>query len=285
MFCGNCGVQNPDGSKFCTACGKALSTEPPAFQQGEPLIDLFLPQLRDDKQCYEATKLVVELHSVPWKDAMRFVKQAPYLIRARTTSSGAEPLKKEFASKGITLAVQPHGSKNRMLEAIPVEYGWLFIAIAFGVVGGVLWMYPLSVIAKWVFTLASVASGAVVIYLKEKAKSGAPSMTSIALRFSALVAIAIVGIVWISSPSKPDRISALSMAQVFVREQLAPSPARFPLPSEHDVEDLGGGLFRVSSYVDSENVFGGKVRRRYTVRVRYLEGVWDQWQLEDIKIY
>ena len=27
MFCTNCGVQNEDGSKFCTACGAILEAE------------------------------------------------------------------------------------------------------------------------------------------------------------------------------------------------------------------------------------------------------------------
>lgn len=40
MFCGNCGKQNPDGAKFCTACGSALDSAPvyqaPPVQQPAP---------------------------------------------------------------------------------------------------------------------------------------------------------------------------------------------------------------------------------------------------------
>ncbi len=134
MFCSSCGTRSSDDDKFCMACGKALSIEspppPPTSHQEENLIDLFLPELSDDKQRYEAAKIVMGLHGVPWKVAGRFVRQAPYMIRARVTASTSEPIKREFASKGITLLTQPHGSKTYTpkMEA-PLVVGILIMGV------------------------------------------------------------------------------------------------------------------------------------------------------------
>jgi hypothetical protein len=81
----------------------------------------------------------------------------------------------------------------------------------------------------------------------------------------------------------PGRVSVYSMAQQFVEERLrAPSTADFPSGSEHEVGDLGGGKFRVISYVDAQNAFGAMIRSTWIVEMQYLGN--DRWRLTDIAI-
>jgi len=46
---------------------------------------------------------------------------------------------------------------------------------------------------------------------------------------------------------------------------------------------LGGGRYRVQSYVDAQNSFGAMIRTRYDCTVHWIGG--DRWKLEDLKTY
>jgi len=81
----------------------------------------------------------------------------------------------------------------------------------------------------------------------------------------------------------PDKISAFVMSQEFVKDRLkAPGTAKFPWYDESFVDDLGGGRFRVTAYVDAENSFGAKLRTHYTCVLSSSDG--DRWSLENIEV-
>lgn len=88
-------------------------------------------------------------------------------------------------------------------------------------------------------------------------------------------------------PPKPkpahDHVSAYTMCQQFVEDRLrAPSTADWPWVSTSDVtEHLGGGKYRVRTYVDSENAFGANVRTTIDCTVQHEEG--DRWTLERLE--
>ncbi len=77
----------------------------------------------------------------------------------------------------------------------------------------------------------------------------------------------------------PDEIELHIQAQEFVKQGLkAPSTAKFPtLP--YDTTTDGNGLYRVVSYVDSQNSFGATTRSDWSVTMR-LTG--DRWVLEQM---
>jgi hypothetical protein len=69
--------------------------------------------------------------------------------------------------------------------------------------------------------------------------------------------------------SEPGSDDAYRACQGFVRERLrAPATAVFP-PSSLEIVStaIGGGVFAVSSYVDSQNGFGAMVRSRFNCHV------------------
>ena len=85
----------------------------------------------------------------------------------------------------------------------------------------------------------------------------------------------------ISKPYVPDEIELHIQAQEFVKQGLkAPSTAKFPtLP--YDTSTDGNGLYRVVSYVDSQNSFGAMMRSDWSVTMR-LTG--KRWILEKLII-
>ena len=74
--------------------------------------------------------------------------------------------------------------------------------------------------------------------------------------------------------------------QVVTKRLKSPSSADFPAYDESFVRYLGKGRYRVSAYVDAQNIFGVKVRSGYTCVLRYKkgEGGEDIWTLESIEI-
>jgi hypothetical protein len=89
-----------------------------------------------------------------------------------------------------------------------------------------------------------------------------------------------------SNGAKPESshspLNAYVMCKQFLKDRLkAPSTADFPFESYEDVTtSMGGGQYRVSSYVDSENSFGAKIRTRYSCEVEWTGG--DNWRLLDL---
>ena len=70
------------------------------------------------------------------------------------------------------------------------------------------------------------------------------------------------------------------MCQEFVKRRLqAPATAEFPNPYRDGTMTvpLDSLTFRVTSYVDAENAFSAKLRRRFSCTVRKAEG--DNWEL------
>lgn len=72
----------------------------------------------------------------------------------------------------------------------------------------------------------------------------------------------------------PDEIELHIQAQEFVRQSLkAPSTAKFPtLP--YEARSLGDGMYRVVSYVDSQNSFGATLRSDWSVNMILVEKLW-----------
>ncbi len=78
-----------------------------------------------------------------------------------------------------------------------------------------------------------------------------------------------------------DDIGAHMMAEKFVKAQLkAPGTAKWPWSVHSDgvsVDHLEGGLYRVQSWVDSQNSFGAMLRTHYVAEVRTSDG--KSWKL------
>ncbi|MDC0358152.1 hypothetical protein OAO01_04990 [Oligoflexia bacterium] len=81
-----------------------------------------------------------------------------------------------------------------------------------------------------------------------------------------------------------DNIGAYVMAQDFVKENLkSPSTAKFPWgTSDSTIVNLGDCKYRVKSYVDAQNSFGGMIRNNYDVVVRYNGN--NRWGLVEVDI-
>jgi hypothetical protein len=85
------------------------------------------------------------------------------------------------------------------------------------------------------------------------------------------------------SSSSPSDIDAHVMARSFVRDRLvAPSTADFSSLADTKVTPLGGNRWSVSGWVDAQNAFGAKLRRRYSCTLRY-EGH-DNWRAESVSL-
>lgn len=138
-------------------------------------------------------------------------------------------------------------------------------------------------IAKWLLPVAFVVALTLVARRKLSVALGVVGKVvgvAIVFFFFTLIIRGCESVLTTSSRT-PDRIEALTMAQQFVRDALpTPSTAKFPWPSEHDVEDLGQGRWKVISYVDAENVFGARVRTHYAVVIQHTGN--GKWRLEDI---
>lgn len=85
---------------------------------------------------------------------------------------------------------------------------------------------------------------------------------------------------WESEHAKWD---AALMSQKFIEPRLkAPASAKFQDFSDAAVAHMGGGVYTVSSYVDSQNGFGAMLRTHYTCR---LQDKGDgKWHLVNLKI-
>lgn len=79
-----------------------------------------------------------------------------------------------------------------------------------------------------------------------------------------------------------DKLEALTFCQFAVKRNLkAPSSADFPWADLDTVTAEGSGRYSVSSYVDSQNSFGAKIRASYRCVLKFHDG---EWALESLKI-
>lgn len=118
-----------------------------------------------------------------------------------------------------------------------------------------------------------------------------PQSSGGAGRAIAAVLLALFAIIALSSmcssggkdeESRPSEAGAYVAAKGFVRDHLrAPSTAKFPCCYSDFTEDLGGGRYRIESYVDAENAFGAMIRDQYVVIVKWKGD--DVWTLETIR--
>jgi hypothetical protein len=78
-----------------------------------------------------------------------------------------------------------------------------------------------------------------------------------------------------SSSSQHSKIVAYNYAEDFIEERLkSPSTAKFPgtfQKNKHSTS-LGGGKYRISSWVDSKNVFGAMIRSRWSCKITFVDG-------------
>lgn len=78
-----------------------------------------------------------------------------------------------------------------------------------------------------------------------------------------------------------DVHGAWAYAQQFVEKRLkSPSTAKFPFGGARGVTPLGGGRYKVDSYVDAQNGFGATTRQHFHLVIKQLPG---QWQLESLR--
>lgn len=83
-----------------------------------------------------------------------------------------------------------------------------------------------------------------------------------------------------SPPGTGDKIEALTMCQQFVKGRLrSPASADFPWAHAGRVTALGGGQYRIRSYVDAQNAFGAEVRTDFVCTVQRSSG---RWQLVNL---
>ena len=70
-------------------------------------------------------------------------------------------------------------------------------------------------------------------------------------------------------PSKDDQISVWVEAEDIVKNNLkSPSTAKFPFSfSDGDITEIADNTFKVTSYVDSENSFGAKIRSNFSITI------------------
>lgn len=78
-----------------------------------------------------------------------------------------------------------------------------------------------------------------------------------------------------SQPRSDDPIAAYVACKEFVGNQLkAPTQAQWPTANEAQIASLGGGAWRVASYVDAPNSLGVMLRNDYTCEVMLTPGKW-----------
>lgn len=84
----------------------------------------------------------------------------------------------------------------------------------------------------------------------------------------------------------PDEQKAYVISQNFVETTLrSPSTAEFP--AFGSIMNLGGGRYKVTSYVDAQNGFGGMVRSIWSVTLKHTGGDWSyskNWELEELVV-
>jgi hypothetical protein len=85
--------------------------------------------------------------------------------------------------------------------------------------------------------------------------------------------------------AKPDRIAADVMCHDFVKDKLkSPGTAKFAGVTEYKYKTLHATKpykFRITSWVDSQNSFGGVVRNPYVCTVSTKDG--KNWHLDDLQ--
>lgn len=80
-----------------------------------------------------------------------------------------------------------------------------------------------------------------------------------------------------------DESGAWSAARSFVEGRLKnPASADFPWYDKDAIQFLGNATYRIKSYVDASNSFGGTIRTDYVCTVR-LEG--DTWTLQGLSMH
>ncbi len=100
--------------------------------------------------------------------------------------------------------------------------------------------------------------------------------------FSCIIFVLFIGKSCITFMSRTgsgiDKIEAHYAATQFVQKRLSsPSSAEFKSYSESDVTKLGDNEYLVHGYVDAENAFGAKIRKKYVAKVLYSGD--DTWSL------
>jgi hypothetical protein len=78
-----------------------------------------------------------------------------------------------------------------------------------------------------------------------------------------------------SSSSEHSKMIAYNYAEDFIEERLkSPSTAKFPgiFQKKMHSTSLGGGKYRISSWVDSQNGFGAKIRSRWSCKIIFVDG-------------
>ena len=79
---------------------------------------------------------------------------------------------------------------------------------------------------------------------------------------------------------------AAIMCEDYVKQRLtSPGSADFAslLSGEVRIDSLGGGRYKVHSYVDAQNSFGALLRSQFVCRIAKVPGG-DEWRLEDLEM-
>lgn len=80
-----------------------------------------------------------------------------------------------------------------------------------------------------------------------------------------------------------NKVTAWTMCQNFVEDRLrSPSTASYPWSWSDDTHYVGNGRFRINSYVDAQNAFGGEVRTEFMCEVEHKSG--DRWGLVSLNM-
>jgi len=84
-------------------------------------------------------------------------------------------------------------------------------------------------------------------------------------------------------PEGSDKAEAWTEAEEFVKKRLvAPGSAEFSGLSETSLIETSPGHWVVNGWVDAQNAFGAKLRRRYKCKLRYIGA--RQWEAEEVSI-
>ncbi len=103
-----------------------------------------------------------------------------------------------------------------------------------------------------------------------------------------LVSLVCVALVGCGKKTCPSVVNALNQAQYIVKSRLkSPSTAEFPYPEERDLIEVGelDGVchYYIGGDVDAQNSFGGFVRNRYSMNLKYNIST-ERWVYENLEI-
>jgi hypothetical protein len=122
-----------------------------------------------------------------------------------------------------------------------------------------------------------------------------PSDRALSLAFLAIVAGAIIALLYACSSMGGDRspcertAEAFTMGNTFIERQLrSPSTADFPSILDAQITPLPRGdncAFRIVTYVDAQNAFGGTVREHFALEVEPDAPGSDTWTLNSISTF